>query len=463
MNHLYYARLQQANGAARDAEGDSDVESSYDYVEEIDDSSSNDGYDDIYRFQDLPTHFLGVAIQRKTKAKEESGGDSEALESSDVEDVADLVLEDDTDPDEDGSNQTFSLPTQFFGLDTRSQISPGQHQQPHLRINIDTASTVEISTNKADFSPHVPGNCNDDDTTKNGSGSIVAGPPSPWRYSKTKQRITDDLKDGSSDIHLHIGVYRPNQWKDVRFQPLWEKYAKRYSLSNFTANLKRILLHYQAGTGDFKDKATKAEPWYTSTHNVSAAYSLLFLLYMEAGYSKKIKNMPVEEVWGSHPLFQCYELEKFKSYNKKMIALTNKRKGMIDKEEEMYRRDMLALPECALTSRNVPFWNKHSASDLLESDEKSGIAKHMKPKILWESRKEYKDFPLPIFHKHIYQERTKQLAAPFWQHKRNQKAQKKSIEEAKKMKEGWHQNQFENGMKEVLGQWDKLNLDCTTD
>ncbi len=50
MNHLYYARLQQANGAVRDAEGDSDVESLYDYVKEIDDSSSNDEYDDIYRF-----------------------------------------------------------------------------------------------------------------------------------------------------------------------------------------------------------------------------------------------------------------------------------------------------------------------------------------------------------------------------------------------------------------------------
>ncbi len=48
MNHLYYARLQQVNSTARDAEGDTDVESSYGYVEEIDDSSSNDGYVDIY-------------------------------------------------------------------------------------------------------------------------------------------------------------------------------------------------------------------------------------------------------------------------------------------------------------------------------------------------------------------------------------------------------------------------------
>ena len=109
-----------------------------------------------------------------------------------------------------------------------------------------------------------------------------------------------------------------------------------------------------------------------------------------------------------------------------MTELTNKRKGLVAREDVIYREDMMSLPRRTKTSRNVPFWNNHPASDLLEKDEKSGIAKSMKPAKLWESRKEYQDFPLRVFRKHLYQERMKQLAAPFWQHKRNQKAQKKA-------------------------------------
>ena len=84
-----------------------------------------------------------------------------------------------------------------------------------------------------------------------------------------------------------------------------------------TSNLKRILVHFQNGSGDFEDETAKVEPWYTSANNVSAAYSLLFLLHMETAYLKKIKKMSAEQIWKSHALFQRYELEKFISYNKK--------------------------------------------------------------------------------------------------------------------------------------------------
>lgn len=167
--------------------------------------------------------------------------------------------------------------------------------------------------------------------------------------------------------------------------------------------------------------------------------------------------MSAEQIWKSHALFQRYELEKFISYNKKMIALTSRRRDRIDNEEKMYRRDMLAFPKCTRTSRNDPFWNDHPASDLLEKDEISGSSTAMKPKQLWESREEYQEFPLSTFRKHIYQERTKQLAAPYWQHKRNQKA-KKNLEDAKKLREEWHQNQHENGMSGLLNQWGRLNV-----
>ena len=70
-----------------------------------------------------------------------------------------------------------------------------------------------------------------------------------------------------------------------------------------------------------------------------------------------------------------------------MTELTNKRKGLVAREDVIYREDMMSLPRRTRTSQNVPFWNNHPASDLLEKDEKSGIAKSIIPANLWELRK----------------------------------------------------------------------------
>ena len=81
----------------------------------------------------------------------------------------------------------------------------------------------------------------------------------------------------------------------------------------------------------------------------------------------------------------------------------------------------------------------------------------MQPKQLWKSRVEYQDLPLPVFRKHIYQERMKQLAAPYWQYKRNEIATKRFEKAQKELKE-WHQNQFDKSMDEVIEEWGRVNL-----
>ena len=106
------------------------------------------------------------------------------------------------------------------------------------------------------------------------------------------------------------------------------------------------------------------------------------MLYMDKANYRLISGMSVEEIWKSHPQFQLYELEKFKNYNSNMKKLTAKRRGLINEEEEAFRNDMLKLPPNTMTCRGYPFWNNHPASDLLEKDEISGVAKEMKPKYL---------------------------------------------------------------------------------
>lgn len=287
-------------------------------------------------------------------------------------------------------------------------------------------------------------------------------PPSPWRSSKAKQRIIDALKDEKSDIHLLIGHYSSKDFTNVNFKQILMKYAgNKYKMSNFKENMKRLLINRLDKKGPFEVEGVA--PWYTSPTNVSRGYSLLFMLYMDATKADAISRMPVEEIWESHPQFQLYELEKFKTYNTNMKKLTAKRRGLINEEEKSFQRDMLKMVHHTsdTTSRGVPFWHTHAASKLLKddiADEMYGVTKRVKPMQLWKARPEYQKFPLGIFRKHIYQERTKQLAAPYWQHKRNKNAQKRH-EETEVLLEEWAQVQANRYTEGLVEDWEKMNLD----
>ena len=221
--------------------------------------------------------------------------------------------------------------------------------------------------------------------------------------------------------------------------------------------MKRLLKHFLEKTGPFKVETIAIEPWYTSVKNVSRGYTLLYLLYMDQRKSRAIDAMTVEAIWESHPEFKKYTLDKFKTYNTNMKKLTDKKRMLISKEEAAYHEDMLTIPPATITSRGYPFWNKHPASELLKEDETSGAASEMKPLQLWKSRVEYQDFPLAVFRKHIYQERMKKLAAPYWQYKRNKNAMKKFQEGQQEMKE-WHEARFDRNMGGLMADWDRLNL-----
>jgi len=204
-----------------------------------------------------------------------------------------------------------------------------------------------------------------------------------------------------------IGDYTTDEWAQVKFPQIRERYTNNaYKPGLFRENMKRILRHLLVGTGPFKKKEEKQsiEPWYTSPAKVSRGYALLFLLYMDKNKSKVVNGMTDNELWESYPEFKLYEFDKFKGYNKNMKKLTTKRKDRISDEEASFHRDMLKLSSKKdNTARGYPFWNTHPASDLLEMDEKDGTAKQMKPAKLWESRQEYKAFPLSVFRKHVYQ------------------------------------------------------------
>jgi hypothetical protein len=58
----------------------------------------------------------------------------------------------------------------------------------------------------------------------------------------------------------------------------------------------------------------------------------------------------------------------------------------------------------------------------------------MKPKQLWKLRTEYQAFPYDFFCKRVYEARSKQLAGPYWQVKRNKNGRELDRLETDKMR-----------------------------
>ena len=171
--------------------------------------------------------------------------------------------------------------------------------------------TEQGKTNGAAAIPRAPDDGHAETSTNTPQNQNDDAPLSPWKNSTAKRDIIKELNDDTSDIHLFIGSYGPGDWKQLKFEQLHLKYARRYQKSNYSykENMKRLLLHFQNNTGFFGAK--KDKEWYTSKNNVSDGYALLFSLYMDRIHSKTLMKMSDEEIWKSHALFQCYSLNDF--------------------------------------------------------------------------------------------------------------------------------------------------------
>ena len=121
-------------------------------------------------------------------------------------------------------------------------------------------------------------------------------------------------------------------------------------------------------------------------------------------------------------------------------------------EEQCFRQDMQKFPKISETSRGMRFWNTHPASKLLRKHiemEMTGTIEKMKPQEIWATEEDYQSFDLNVFRKHIYQERRRQLAAPFWQVKRNKNARKQCKEVEQVLKQ-WSEAQLNRYMERLV-------------
>lgn len=140
-----------------------------------------------------------------------------------------------------------------------------------------------------------------------------------------------------------------------------------------------------------------------------------------------------------------------------MVKLVQKRRETLQQQQIDFERDLANFPPRERTNRDEPFWNRHTARKLLKEDVESGRANLMKPGELRQTRPEYQDFKSSTFAKHVYQEKSKQRAAPYWQVKCKKICQRLREEQAEESKRDWIQRRrFETDLEDVIHQWDRM-------
>lgn len=272
------------------------------------------------------------------------------------------------------------------------------------------------------------------------------------KWPAIRKEIIIHLQNEGSEINLQILTLKTT--KTEKCTKIWEMYAPHIKKTTVVSSLMKLLLQQQRKEGPFSEGANNSKnggkPLWRSKKKTSAAWGLLYKLRLYTENGTGIDRMSTDEIYKIHKIFHQYDLEDFKVYDKKMVELTDRDRRQTDEEVELFRQHCSHCTKRSVTSRGKPFWQDHAANKQLRDDTRSGKAKQMKPKKLWESNIDYQVFSLEDFRKHVYQERYRQLAGPYWQKKRNKAALKAHEDEVQRLHNECLHNKYEGDMNEIV-------------
>ena len=175
----------------------------------------------------------------------------------------------------------------------------------------------------------------------------------------------------------------------------------------------------------------KVEKWKNSK-----AKAFLVRLIMDE--TSDIHRKSPEEVWKSSEWFQQYPKHRFIDNMKNLKNALEARERVVQEDIRLIQAELAALNLSDKTMRGYPHWHTHAANKLLADDLKFGRNGDMKPLSFRNTRDEYKNFPLQVFRRHIYQEQRKQRELPLKIAKRNQLGRKKYEHEVEAEAARWH-------------------------
>ena len=192
----------------------------------------------------------------------------------------------------------------------------------------------------------------------------------------------------------------------------------------------------------------------------SKAKSLLIMMHKDNKYP--VHNMPAEEVYKIHPEFQLHPFERFKENLKNLRAAVKKDKDIVELNHKDFAHEQFHCPRKEKTSRGEHFWDTHAANILLQQDLKDikeGRKEDLAPSELRASRKEYQDFTVRKFCKHVHQEKRSQREAAYWIPKRNKTGYQKHQDEVNALKNELDIRHFEEELTNIEDLFGALNFD----
>ena len=233
--------------------------------------------------------------------------------------------------------------------------------------------------------------------------SIIQSPPSSSNIDDDDEgEVGDDIAWTEESLKKMKNVELQNILKDLGLK----KSGKKAEL------IDRIL-----GREAVAEKKKKPK-WKNSK-----ARAMLVRMLMDK--QSNVHKMTSKEIQASHKWFQEYDPTSFNRYVRDLRKVSTKKVAVVVEDNDIIKRELNRFPRPSKTIRGEPFWDNHPAKLLLREDVKAGKHLEMKPKLLRQTRSEYKEFSLETFRAHVYQEKRHQKELPMRISRRNKKAQYK--------------------------------------
>merc|ERR1712115_224094 len=133
--------------------------------------------------------------------------------------------------------------------------------------------------------------------------------------------------------------------------------------------------------GHFDSSVKDAKPVWKTKKETSLGWLLLYKLRLHK--VNIVGKMSSEDIYEHHSIFQQYDLEDFKKWDKDMIKLTDRHRKRLEEDVELFRQHRQLHPMKKISSRGKPIWSNHPAKLQLINDTRRLKSANTKPKNLW--------------------------------------------------------------------------------
>jgi hypothetical protein len=156
---------------------------------------------------------------------------------------------------------------------------------------------------------------------------------------------------------------------------------------------------------------SEVEPW-----KKSKAKKLLMQDIVDGKVTREMGSMVI---FNMRPEYKMYKYACFQTNLRNLRKALDKLKHAADETKIAYDNFIQLNPPATTTFYGYPVWEKSQAQTLLRNDITSGVGSNLAHRDLWQTRQEYKIYPLKVFREHVYTEIRRHKARAYWSFKQS--------------------------------------------